>query len=252
MRTAASLALAGLYGLVTAAGADPALKERLVQWVSKWVLTAFCLFPVGAVWLFAVLPPQARELALGGAAPVTLMNGMTLILSVIILWSVYFGPYRRPSHVSLTFAIVMLSLGLLTTGGAEWVREGIRKPFVIYDYLYSNGTFAGQQKDPKGVMAIAQWSMYGSVDQAPSQIAAGQDVFRLQCAACHTVEGYNGIKPLVKNWTADFAAHQIDRLNMLKGYMPPFLGTPAERDALAAYLVSLHAKEGTQSAAAQP
>lgn len=253
MRTGASLALAGLYGLATAtATGAPGLRERLVHWCSKWVLTAFALFPVGAIWLMAILPAQARDLALGGAAPVTIMNGVTLILSVIILWSTYFGPYKRPAHATFTFAIVMLCLGLITTGGAEWVREGIRKPYIIYGYMYSNGIYAGQQKDPRGIMATAQWSLYGSVDKAPSQIAAGEDMFRLQCAACHTVTGYNGVKPLVKGWTADFAANQIERLDMLKGYMPPFMGNPAERDALAAYLVSLNAKEGTRNAAAQP
>jgi hypothetical protein len=135
-RTGASLALAGVYGLVTAMYvAQPELRERLVHWVSKWVLWAFALFPVGALSLLAVMSPHSRELALGGAAPVAIMHGFTLILSVIILAAAYFGPFRKPAHMTKTFAAVLLSLALLTTGGAEWVREGIRKPFVIYDYL---------------------------------------------------------------------------------------------------------------------
>lgn len=252
MRTGASLALAGLYGLLTATWlGDPDLKERLIKWCAKWVLTAFALFPVGGLWLLAVVSPHSRELALGAAAPVAIMHGFTLILSVIILASAYFGPFRRPAHFSVTFAAVLLALGMLTTGGAEWVREGIRKPYVIYDYLYSNGVYKDQARDPNGIMPAARWSLYGSVDAAPSQVAAGADIFRLQCASCHTVSGYNGVTPLVKGWTADFATHQIDRLNMLKGYMPPFMGTEAERDALAAYLISLNAKEATRSAAAQ-
>ncbi|MDF2630709.1 MAG: cytochrome [Symbiobacteriaceae bacterium] len=252
MRTGASLALAGIYGLVTATWrAHPNLKERLVHWCSKFVLTAFALFPVGAIWLLCVVSPLSRELALGAAAPVAIMNGMTMILSVIILGAAYFGPFRRPAQTSVTFAMVMLALALLTTGGAEWVREGIRKPFIIYDYMYSNGVYADQQKDPKGIMATAVWSVYGAVDKAPTQVAAGEDVFRLQCAECHTVQGYNGVTPLVKGWTQAFASDQIDRLNMLKGYMPPFMGTPAERDALAAYLVQLNAKEAEIYAAAQ-
>jgi cytochrome bd-type quinol oxidase subunit 1 len=253
MRTAASLALAGVYGLVTASwnATDTDLKERLVHYLSKYVLTAFGLFPVGAVWLLLVVSPLSRELALGGAAPVALMHGFTLILSVIILAATYFGPFRKPHQMTKTFAAVVLSLALLTTGGAEWVREGIRKPFIIYGYMYSNGVFADQQKPTDGIMATARWSLYGSVKAAPSMVAAGEDVFRLQCASCHTTNGYNGVTPLVKGWTQEFAVHQIDRLNMLKGYMPPFMGTAEERDALAAYLVSLNAKEATNSATAQ-
>jgi cytochrome bd-type quinol oxidase subunit 1 len=252
MRTAASLALAGVYGLVTAAwNADADLKERLVHYISKFLLTAFALFPIGAVWLLFVVSPLSRELALGGAAPVALMNAFTLILSAIILGATYFGPFRKPFHMTKTFAGVILALALLTTGGAEWVREGIRKPFIIYDYMYSNGVFADQPKFVEGVMSNARWSLYGSVKAAPSILAAGDDLFRLQCSSCHTVSGYNGVKSLVKGWNQEFAASQIDRLNMLKGYMPPFMGTLEERDALAAYLVSINAKEASSSAAAQ-
>ncbi len=251
-RTAASLALAGLYGLFTsvALGKSEA-RERLVKFSSKFVLVAFAFFAVSSLWWMAVIPPAARELAMGGAAPVAIMNGFTFIFSAIILLGVFFGPFRAPSKTSITFAAVMLVIGLLATGGAEWVREGVRKPFVIYDYVYSNGVFAWEKPYPNGVMDQAVWSVYGSVDAAPSKIAAGQDVFRLQCASCHTVEGYNGVKPLVKGWSHDFTYDQIGRLDMLKGYMPPFMGNDQERDALATYLESLNVKEGTSSAAAK-
>ncbi len=250
MRTAASLALAGLYGLVTATWqAKPALRQRLVHWTSRFILTAFALFPVGAAWFLAAIPEHSRALALGGAAPVAIMFGLTIILSLIILGASYFGPYLRPTNTSVTFAVVLLTLGLLTTGGAEWVREGIRKPYVIYGYLYSNGVFVAQAPAPQGVLASARWSLYGSVEGAPDTAAAGQDVFRVQCASCHTVEGYNGVGPLVRGWTEEYAAHQIERLNMLKGYMPPFMGTAQERDALARYLLTLNDKEAIPGAA---
>lgn len=252
MRIAASLALAGLYGLVTATWqAHPDLRARLIRWTSKFILTAFALFPIGAAWYVAVIPQSARQL-LSGAAPVAIMFGLTFILSVIILGAAYFGPYRRPGSTSITFAVVILSLGLLTTGGGEWVREGIRKPFVIYDYLYSNGVFLTDQRDPQGVMHAAKWSVYGSVDAAPEPAEAGRDIFRLQCASCHTIHGYNGVAPLVRGWSVEFAAHQIDRLAMLKGYMPPFLGTAAERDALTAYLIRLNETEGKLLGPAKP
>lgn len=252
MRIGACLALAGLYGLVTATWqAHPDLRARLVNWTSRFILAAFAIFPLGAVWYLAVIPERARELALGGAAPVAIMFALTLLLSLIILGATYFGPFRRPAQTSITFATTILVLGLLATGGAEWVREGIRKPFVVYNYLYSNGVFVADPRPEHGVLPVARWSLYGSVDQAPNEVLAGQDVFRIQCASCHTVMGYNGVGPLVKGWDRTFAAHQVDRLNMLKGYMPPFIGSEAERDALAAYLVSLQ-KEVTLSGAAKP
>lgn len=251
MRTGASLALAGLYALVTSAWEEEgAIRAELIQFASKFVLTAFALFPVGALWWLAVIPEHSRLLALGGAAPVAIMFALTLVLSGIILMASFFGPFRRPATTSITFAMVLLSLGLLTTGGAEWVREGIRKPYVIFDYLYSNGVYAGQEFGSKGVMGSARWSLYGSVAASPGELAAGEDLFRLQCASCHTLDGYNGVRPLVRGWTRDFASHQVARLGMLKGYMPPFLGTAQEQEALAAYLVSLNAKKEVASGAA--
>lgn len=101
-------------------------------------------------------------------------------------------------------------------------------------------------------MATARWSVYGSVENAPNQVAAGADIFRLECASCHTTGGYNGIKPLVKGWTAAFTYDQIGRLDMLKGYMPPFMGNDQEREALAAYLESLTTtKEAESNATAE-
>ncbi len=31
--------------------------------------------------------------------------------------------------------------------------------------------------------------------------AAGEEVFRVQCASCHTVDGYNSIRFAVKGWS---------------------------------------------------
>lgn len=255
MRAGASIALAGLYGLLTAVWrSDKRLRDTLVQYASKWILAAFVLLPVGAIWYMVVIPPRARMLALGGAAPVSIMLMLSIILSVIIIAAAYFGPFRKPALTSITFAVVLLALGLMATGGTEWVREGIRKPFIIYDYLYSNGVYAGTKPDPKGILATAKWSVYGAVANAPTPAKAGEDVFRLQCAACHTVSGYNGVTPLVAGWDPEFTAHQIDRLHILKGYMPQFMGTPAERDALAVYLTSLNPprKELKLNATAKP
>jgi mono/diheme cytochrome c family protein len=68
----------------------------------------------------------------------------------------------------------------------------------------------------------------------------GEKVFRFHCQSCHTVNGFNGIKFAVKGWRKDFLDVQIQNLNQLKGYMPPFLGTDEERHALVEWLYSLN------------
>jgi mono/diheme cytochrome c family protein len=69
---------------------------------------------------------------------------------------------------------------------------------------------------------------------------AGREVINIACAHCHTVDGYNGVRLLVKGWSARFIDSQLQHLDQLKGFMPPFPGNPTERTALAKWLASLN------------
>ena len=52
--------------------------------------------------------------------------------------------------------------------------------------------------------------------------------------------GYNGMKPIVYPWTAELIVDAVHNLHRTNPAMPPWLGTEAERDLLAAYLVQLN------------
>jgi hypothetical protein len=54
------------------------------------------------------------------------------------------------------------------------------------------------------------------------------------------VNGYNSIRFAVKGWSWVMIDYQLGHLSALKGFMPPFLGTDAERQALGAWLASLN------------
>jgi hypothetical protein len=54
------------------------------------------------------------------------------------------------------------------------------------------------------------------------------------------VNGYNGIRFAVKGWRLSMIDYQLQHLNELKGFMPPFVGTTEERGALALWLASLN------------
>ena len=66
----------------------------------------------------------------------------------------------------------------------------------------------------------------------------------MECASCHTVNGYNSIRFAVKGWNGAMIDYQLVHLNELKGFMPPFVGTEAERKALGAWLASLNPPAG--------
>lgn len=240
-RTAASLALAGLWGLMTATFLAPEEQRRqAVRYASYWLMPAFFALPAASLWFPAAAPAAARNLVMGGAAPITLMFGFSLVVSVLIFFFSRFGAFARPP-VSPAVAAVVLALGLVATGGTEWVREGMRKPYIIYDHMYSNGVYVRDvpRLTDSSILAEARCSLTHAVDPA-NPATAGREVFRVECMSCHPTDGYNAIRPLVRGWDQEMITLQLTHLDRLKGFMPPFLGTAAERDALAAYLAGLN------------
>lgn len=263
MRTSVALALAGLFGLLTGTRLqDDGLRRRVVRYSAMWLWPAFIGLPLGGLWYFSRVPEPARAQFLGGAAAVTIFMAASLVLSVLILLFTYWGPYREPGRVSFPLALLFVTLGLLVTGTSEWVREAIRKPYVIYDYMYVNGIRPAEvaEIDRRGILRYARWARPVPAGSSPEAVLArGQEVFRLQCMACHTVDGYNGVRALVRGWTPEFTEFQLRHLNRLKGFMPPFAGTDEERRALAAWLASLNPRPpwapsfpGTRPAVAAP
>ena len=129
MRCGASLALAGLCGLAMAVRTRPtALRRRLVRGSGRWVLLGFTLLPAGACWYTVAMPRTARDLLLGQALTAGGMYLLTFVLSLLILGVVYFSLWYAPQRASGALAGFLLVVGLLSTGGTEWVRQAVRRP----------------------------------------------------------------------------------------------------------------------------
>ena len=244
LRTTMTVALASLYALVAAALIrETDLRAKMVHYAARWMIPAFFLMPLCGLWYFLKLPPLAREIAAGGAPPVTIFLVFSILLSGLIFGFAYVGPFRRPETFSTPFAALILMLGFVVTGTGEWVREATRKPYIIYDYMYANSVRVEDVNRIRqaGVLASAKWSLVRQAD-GTDDLAAGREVFRAQCQSCHTVAGYNGINLLVKGWTPEVTDVQLRHLDTLKGFMPPFLGNTAERRALTDWLCALDEK----------
>ena len=116
-------------------------------------------------------------------------------------------------------------------------------PFVIRDRLYMNGVEAAQlsRLAKSGFLAKARFASVKRVYEGP--LKAGEDLFSLQCLSCHTMDGYRAIRPLVQGWSVEVLEEQLGRLEELRGPMPPFAGTGAEKRALARWLASIALKK---------
>ncbi len=253
MRSAVCVALAGVYALITSSQlADLALKERMVRYSAKWVIVGAGVIPFAGLWFAGTLPEQARFLASGGTPMVTAFTVASVLLSGLLITGTVFGPMLFPRQTHVTFACVLAALALGATGATEWVREAVRKPYVIYEYMYSNSLRPADLADVSslGLLASSRWHVPAKSDWN-DPVKIGRSVFRVQCSSCHTVSGLNSIRFATRGWDKALLDQQIQYLNTLKGAMPPFIGTDEERGGLVAYLISLQA-EGPGASAALP
>jgi mono/diheme cytochrome c family protein len=137
-------------------------------------------------------------------------------------------------------------LTLVLLGSFERVREFIRKPFVIGEYMYANGVRVADLPllQEEGLLRHATYARVREVTDG-NGVAAGAEVFRLGCTRCHTASGVNSVADRLRGlygddaWDRDTVKYYVQGMHTARPYMPPFPGTDREAGALADYLVDL-------------
>jgi mono/diheme cytochrome c family protein len=252
-RFAIALALAGIYALVTAsAQRDEWLKAKIVTWSALWILPAFVVLP-GFIWWYARSIPIEFWSSTQGAMPTAtrfaqlaaIFSTATFVAAILALLS------RNRLRLWISMAVLLLALG--TMGSLEFVREAVRKPYAIANYLYGNSLYSAptagdagftvEQIDRAGVLKTAKWV---DVVAGDPDAVAGRQIFRVECESCHTANAYRGVKQYLalRNWDRDAIEAMLASLDMMHGgVMPPFAGTDTERRDLAAYLATIYRAE---------
>jgi mono/diheme cytochrome c family protein len=169
--------------------------------------------------------------------------GAFLVPGLLAIWArLAPSTFRRP------VALGGLVLACWGFGGFEWIREVARKPFVIRGVMYSNGIRVDQvavyQKE--GFLADNAWARSFAASKGDTDLARGEALFRAQCLACHTREGYRSLRALTAaNSPEDNVffvqgLRELDpALNPYLDRMPPFAGTEQEAEWTGRYLSSL-------------
>ena len=145
---------------------------------------------------------------------------------------------RLPSGVSRSFAAIMLIIGFLNFGAFEFLREGGRRPYIIYDYMYSNAILKTDmpQVAHAGVLQQARWVENRAVTAGNAQ-AAGRELFDILCLSCHSVGGpLNDIRQQVKRSAPEEMNLIFETMGEERPYMPPFAGNAREKQVLIDYL----------------
>ncbi len=244
LRTVSCLALAAIFAIIVASvdrSLDREERAGIVRYSGRWLLSLVFMAPL-SVWYFVMVPSSARQLVFGGAVPMSMFFVFGLVASTLLALYAWFGVVRRSADVNLATALGMLAISAIATGSLEFVREGIRKPYVVYGYLYSNGIAVSDVRELNraGILSRAPWAIPATADPSKAQPhERGRWVWQAECAHCHTLDGFNAVRPLVRGWSRELLDVSISRLQEMKYFMPPFVGADRERKDLVEYLSSL-------------
>ncbi|MCL2304194.1 MAG: cytochrome ubiquinol oxidase subunit I [Planctomycetaceae bacterium] len=279
LRTGGCLLLSTLYVYVHAAWTlqnDSAMLEKVVRRMSRPLLAGIALLFLGVTLWFPNLPPAARQ-TLESAAVLNVFLGLLVVFGGVLVLLMYLGPVRNPKSMNLGFAVCLFFLGMTVLTVSEFVREAVRKPFIVDQFVYGNQIYASEVDngkrsggylesgywtekfartiyekpqpefyhpiDANGNLIVEEWFQYPvrlNQFEEENRFALGQALFMYHCNNCHALEhGYSAVAPMLVGESKEGIAMKIRSLNVPSFFMPPWCGTDAEADVLAEYLESV-------------
>jgi mono/diheme cytochrome c family protein len=228
LRTGICLMLAGLYAMLVAARYETGdFKARLVRDAATWGLLGLVITVAAQYWYWRDIPAGITATALQVMpTPIQAVRQSVWLATAIAALLLLARVIAR--RLPFVMAGVLMVLGLAWFGAFEMFRESVRKPYIIAGYMYGNGVevaLADRYKKDGYLAEIA----YRTGDESA-------DLFRHSCRSCHTLDGYKPLQPAFDGTDPAFIAAIVRGTHLLRGNMPPFLGTAAEADKIADYL----------------
>ncbi len=229
------------------------IREKAISFISLWLLIWTPVTAVGALLYRSTIPD-----AMLGNLPLAIVTrrefinewyesilfiilGAVIVSVLVALWG-FLKPKKLP-RAALVIPFIVMCIFL---GSFERVREFIRKPFVIGEYMYANGLRVEDYPLYKknGVLSYATYVSTPQVTEE-NKLEAGENVFMIACSRCHTVTGINSVvrkfhgaykEALSEKNIKDFISNKMYKYKTWY-YMPPFPGNEAESDALTAFIL---------------
>jgi mono/diheme cytochrome c family protein len=227
-RSGVCVLLAGIFALAVLSGRmEKTSRYRIVRFNTLWGLLGLGLAVPAFYWYWQAIPENITRLAIQWMPAPLLALHRAVQFSIVLLGFLllYMAIPRIHNRV---IALILLAAGIGGFGAFEWFRESIRKPYVIYGYMYGNGVALSEGAGMKGVGYLANMPFRTGQD--------GADLFRHTCGSCHTLNGYQALKPRFDGLDEGFIIAFIKGVHVARGNMPEFLGTDQERQLLADFL----------------
>jgi hypothetical protein len=232
------LIFAGVFGLVTGAW----LKEREMRrtifvMCARWIYIPLVVLVLTGVYYSRVISAESFENLFHFNRESSPFITLIIVSSILLFGLGLFTLVRTSQSVQKIGAVLLVLICFGWMAGFEYLREIARKPFVLYGHMYSTGITTEEMEslNSEGFLTHAKWSEIGEVTDE-NMVEAGAEIFRLQCMACHTVDGYNGVQSRSDRLTERGLEAQLTGMGKVNSYMPPFAGTDLEKRAVAAYI----------------
>jgi mono/diheme cytochrome c family protein len=241
-RTFFSAACAGLFGFVTATRIkDEPTRNGVLRTCAGWTILGVIATFISGILYVAALPPAQYEMimvkshrVIGFMSWFWIFGGLTLLGGLVLA-------FKMPRMMSFPLALVVLVAGQGLFGSFEFIREAGRKPYLIWDYTYSNSIQKAHVPiiNQEGAIKRAKWAppeLKAGITEANMK-QAGEFLFQLECSSCHSIGGpMNEIRKRTHMYNANGLDAFLTGMGKLNKYMPPFAGTSEERMTLARYI----------------
>ncbi len=195
LRTGIALMMAAAFMIFPAAKSREA-GTRLVRYIGGWLVAGSLISYVGYRWWETQLGETTRALFLGESptlATLAATRSFTLwALAAALILAIVFLMVAPRTVKAIVPGILVMAAAFAFFGGYGRLREGSRKPFLIHSHQFSNGLLIEdiERINSMGLQAFTGWM---TIEGSEDPVVVGRQVFRIQCSACHTLDGYQSI-----------------------------------------------------------
>jgi cytochrome d ubiquinol oxidase subunit I len=261
-RTGGSFLLASLYVYLHASFKvkDTELRKLIERRSATPALLGSILIIIGGLGWFVFMPDSARA-ALAAASALNLLMILILGITAAVLLMLYWGPYRNPGWLSPGFAILLFAFGMGAIGTGEFLREAVRKPYILYNVILGNQILP--EEIPKlrkeGYLEGGTWTKAFIKAHYPQtmtdekvvpakllalpetdQVKVGEVLFQYHCNDCHASRmGYSAIAQATQGWTPEMVHAVVMEPEKARFFMPPWCGTEEEAALLSEFIWSI-------------
>lgn len=258
-RTGGALLLSSLYVYLHAALVikDRGLRDLIESRSARPALLGAVLITIGGAAWFLTMPESARSV-LSTAAVLNVFAALLFAVTAAVFLFLYIGPYRNPGWLTPGFAIALFLFGLVAMTTGEFIREAVRKPYVIYNVVFGNQILV-EEAIPfreQGYLESGTWTrahvqqnypelmVDGKIDERrmlsldrQDRIALGEVLFQYHCNDCHAAhEGYSAAGRQLQGRPRELIQTLVEHLDEVHFFMPPWCGTHEEAAVLTDYL----------------